>query len=159
MVIAAEPPGSYPTRMTPTERMLTWLMRVNAAILLTAVVPVFFPTDLMADLHARLGLGEFPRDRLTDYLTRSAAACYALHGAVVLLVSTDVPRYRPLITPLYGLHLMFAGAMLGIDLFAGMPVWWTVAEVGTIGGFAAVALAVNRRARLVWRAAGSSRPT
>ena len=149
MVIAAEPPSSYLAPMSPTDRTLMWLMRVNAAILLTAIVPVFFPADLMADLHARLGLGEFPRDRLTDYLTRSAAACYALHGAVVLLVSTDVPRYRPLIAPLYGLHLVFAGAMLGIDLFAGMPVWWTVAEAGTIGGFAVVGLAMTRRARLL----------
>src|SRR6478672_4148199 len=120
--------------MTPADRALTWLVRANAAILLAAVVPVFFPTDLMGEFHQRLGLGELVRDRLTEYLTRSAAACYALHGGVLALVSTDVRRYRPLIAPLYFLHLAFATAMLGIDLFAGMPLWWTATEVGAIAG-------------------------
>lgn len=131
--------------MTSADCALTWLVRANAAILLAAVVPVFFPTDLMADLHQRLGLGGLARDRLTEYLTRSAAACYALHGGVLVLISTDVCRYRPLIVPLYGLHLAFAAAMLGIDLFAGMPWWWTIAEVGTIGGVAVAALLLNRQ--------------
>lgn len=138
--------GSYPSSMTPADRALTWLVRANAAILLAAVVPVFFPTDLMAELHLRLGLGELVRGRLTEYLTRSAAACYALHGGVLALVSTDVRRYRPLIAPLYGLHLAFAAAVLGIDLYAGMPMWWTAAEAGTIGGVAVLGLALNRRA-------------
>lgn len=132
--------------MPPADRALTWLVRINAAILLAAVVPVFFPTDVMAELHHRLGLGEFVRGRLTEYLTRSAAACYALHGGALALVSADVRRYRPLIAPLYGLHLAFAATMLGIDWYAGMPLWWTAAESGTIAGFAVVALGLNRRA-------------
>ena len=131
--------------MITADRALTWLVRANAAILLAAVVPVFFPTDLMAELHHRLGLGELVRGRLTEYLTRSAAACYALHGGVLALVSTDVRRFRPLIAPLYVMHLAFAAAMLGIDLHAGMPLWWTTAEVGTISGVAIFALVLNRR--------------
>ena len=48
--------------MTPTDRLLTWLIRANAAVLLLAVVPVFFPPDLMADMHRRFDLGELARD-------------------------------------------------------------------------------------------------
>jgi hypothetical protein len=133
--------------MTPTDRLLTWLMRLNAAVLLCAVVPVFFSTDLMAVLHERLGLGTFPRDRLTDYLTRSAAACYALHGGVVLLLAGDVRKYRELIGRVYLLHLAFALTVLGIDLVAGMPPWWTLAEGGTIACVAVAVLLINRRAK------------
>ncbi len=133
--------------MTPIDRLLTWLIRLNAAVLLLALVPMVFPTDVMADMHERFGLGTFPRDRLTEYLTRSAAACYALHGGVVLMLASDVRKYRQLIDRMYLLHLAFALTILGIDLFAGMPLWWTVAEGGTIASVAVVVLRVNQRAK------------
>ena len=134
-------------RMTHSDRWLAWLIRANAAMLVVAVVPVFFPTELMAEMHERFGLGPFPRDRLTEYLTRSAAACYALHGGLLILLSTDVCRYRPLIPWVYYLHLGFAGFLLGIDLFAGMPGWWIASEVGTISTVAIILLIVERIAR------------
>ena len=75
--------------MSPADRLLTWLIRANAAILLCAALPIFFPTELMAEMHQRLGLGTFVRDRLTEYLTRSVSACYAMHGAVIPCLNTD----------------------------------------------------------------------
>lgn len=120
-------------------------MRLNAAILLLALVPMVFPADWMGTIHYRLQLGDFPTTSITEYLTRSASACYALHGGVVWLISRDVRRYRPMIRPLYLFHLLFAGTMLGIDLYSGMPTWWIVAEVGTISTFALVVLFVERR--------------
>jgi hypothetical protein len=48
---------------------------------------------------------------------------------------------------MYVIHLAFAATILGIDLFAGMPTWWTAAEAGTIAAVAVVILAVNRRAK------------
>lgn len=138
------PVDRYHNRMTPADRLLAWLIRANAAILLLAAVPVVFPTDLMARTHADLGLGEFARNPLTEYLTRSAAACYAMHGGMVLLLSADVRRYRPMIPWLYRIHLLFAATVLCIDLFAGMPAWWAASEAGTIATVAVVILAVNR---------------
>lgn len=132
--------------MTPLDRLLARLIRLNAAVLLLAAVPVLFPTDLMAGMHERMGLGAFPRDRLTEYLTRSAAACYAMHGVVVWMLSWDVVRYRDLIAGMYRLHLAFAATVFGIDLWAGMPWWWTVAEGGTIAAVAVVIGGLNRRA-------------
>ncbi len=133
--------------MTPVDRLLTWLIRANAAVLLCAAAAVFFPTDLMAEVHARLGLGTFVRDRLTEYLTRSASAGYAMHGAVLAALTTDVRRYRRLIDRVYVLHFLFALTMLGIDLHAGMPGWWTAAEVGTIGVVAVMIFGVNQIAK------------
>jgi hypothetical protein len=132
--------------MTPLDRRLRLAIRLNAIVLLVAAVPVLFPTDLMAGMHARMGLGEFPRGRLTEYLTRSAAACYALHGAVVWMLSWDVRRYRDLITGMYRLHLLFALTVCGIDLWSGMPAWWTLVEGGTIAVVAVVIGGMNRRA-------------
>lgn len=130
--------------MTPADRLLTWLIRANAAILFVAVVPIFFPPGLMADMHARFGLGALPREPIVEYLTRSAAACYAMHGGVVWLLAFDVRAYRRLITGVYRLHLLFAATVFGIDLYAGLPWWWTAAEGGTIAVVAGVILAVNR---------------
>lgn len=141
--------------MTPLDRLLTHLIRLNAVVLVLAAVPVFFPSDLMAAMHDRLGLGNFPRDRLTEYLTRSAAACYAMHGVVVWMLSWDVIRYRALITGMYRLHFLFAVTICGIDLWAGMPWWWTLSEGGTIAVVAVVIGAVNRRAE---RAGQSTTP-
>jgi hypothetical protein len=101
----------------------------------------------MAEMHQRLGLGTFARDRLTEYLTRSASACYAMHGAVLLVLASDVRRYRRFIDWMYTIHLLFALTVLGIDLYAGMPRWWTAAEVGTISAVAVTVLTVNRVAK------------
>jgi hypothetical protein len=134
-------------RMTPTDRLLTWLIRANAAVLLLAVVPVFFPPDLMADMHRSFGLGELARDRITEYLTRSLSACYALHGTTLLFLSTDVRRYRRFIDWMYAVHFGYALTLLGIDLYAGMPTWWAAAEVGTIAAVAVVIFGVNQVAK------------
>ena len=132
--------------MTPLDRRLRLCIRLNAAVLLLAAGPMLFPTGVMAGMHARMGLGEFPRGRLTEYLTRSAAACYALHGAAVWMLAWDVVRYRDLITGMYRLHLLFAATVCGIDLWAGQPWWWTLAEGGTIAAVAVYIGRLNRRA-------------
>jgi hypothetical protein len=133
--------------MTPADRLLTWLIRANAAILLCAAGAIFFPDDLMAEMHQQLGLGTLARDRMTAYLTRSAAACYAMHGAVLLALAADVRRYRRLIDWMYVTHFLFAMTMLGIDLHAGMPGWWTASEVGTIATVAVAIFTVNQVAK------------
>jgi len=130
--------------MSRPDRILTLLMRLNAIVLLLAAVPMFFPTRWMVEMHAAMGLGVFPQDRITEYLTRSAAACYTMHGAVVWLIAQDVRRYRPLIPGLYIIHFAFAMTMLGIDLFAGMPTWWMISEVGTISVVSVVLFCGNR---------------
>jgi hypothetical protein len=133
--------------MTPADRLLTWLIRANAAVLLCAAGAIVLPDDMMAETHARLGLGTLARDRMTAYLTRSASASYAMHGAVLAALTADVRRYRRLIDRVYVLHVLFALTLLGIDLHAGMPGWWTAAEVGTIGVVAVMIFGVNQIAK------------
>ena len=89
---------------------------------------IFLPMDWMAATHERLGLGVFPRAPLVDYLTRSVAALYGFHGVLVLLVSRDPVRYKTIVRYLGVVNLLFGTVMVFIDLHAGLPILWTVAE-------------------------------
>ncbi len=82
----------------------------------------------MARIHADLGLGIFPAAPLTDYLARSVSALYAFHGGMLLILSTDVRRYLPAVRLLGWLTAGFGLVLLGIDLHAPMPGWWTFME-------------------------------
>jgi hypothetical protein len=82
----------------------------------------------MVRSNAWLGLAPLAETPLTFYLARSTSALYALHGAILLLAASDPPRYRSLILLLGASNLVFGAVLLGIDLEAGMPAWWTAAE-------------------------------
>jgi hypothetical protein len=114
--------------MTAAERVLTVLLRGAAVMLLLAVGPMVMPFRWMEEIHQRLGLGTLPNDVIVHYLTRSASALYAFHGALVLFVSLDVRRYRPLILLLGWLGVVFGATMLAIDAAIGMPLAWTLGE-------------------------------
>ena len=107
---------------------------------------VLFPTAWMAVAHTHLGLGPFPDAPLTAYLTRSLSALYAVHGAVIVRVSFDVPRFRPLVGFLGWLHVVFGLTTLGIDLAAGMPWFWTAVEGPGVAAGGALVLWLNRGA-------------
>lgn len=96
--------------------------------MLLAVFAIFMPVRWMAVSHEWLGLGNFPESPLVDYLTRSASLLYTWHGGLLLLISFNVRRYRPLLIYL-GIATAIGGLiLLGIDLHAGMPAYWTLAE-------------------------------
>lgn len=114
--------------MPRPEWLLAWLLRLSGMMLLLAFFAVFLPTDWMAAIHARLGLGEMPRTPLVEYLTRSLSALYAVHGGLMLYVSTDVRRHRGVIRYLGATACAFGLATFAIDLYAPMPWYWTVAE-------------------------------
>jgi len=96
--------------------------------LLMAIVPVFFPVSLMATLHQWLGLGDFPDAPITIYLARSTSLLYAMHGAVMLYVAWHFDRCQTLVPLLGLLHVVLGATMLGVDLNAGMPLYWVAGE-------------------------------
>ena len=126
--------------------ILTLLLRFMGCVLLLAFPTILLPEAWMAATHEWLGLGEFPAATLTDYLTRSAAALYGMHGVLVLMVSTDVVRYRSLVTVLGAMNVAMGGVMLGIDLHADMPWWWTAIEGPPLMGMGVLILLLNRAA-------------
>lgn len=114
--------------MNNEERLLRILLRTGGVSMLLATFAIFMPVRWMAGTHVWLGLGEFPESPLVDYLTRSASLLYAWHGGLLLVLSSDIRRYRPVLLYL-GLVTAIGGLiLLGIDLHAGMPSFWTLAE-------------------------------
>lgn len=109
----------------------TWLvviLRIAGGVTLAAFPAMLLPEDWMASTHERLGLGEFPRAPVVDYLARSIAALYGFHGVLVLLVSTDPIRYRPIVWFIAVMNIVFGLMMIGIDVQAGLPAYWTALE-------------------------------
>ena len=123
---------------------LQLLLRLAGVLTISAFLAMFLPTDWMASTHERLGLGEFPRSPLVEYLTRSVAALYGFHGALLLLISRDPVKYRTIVQFVAVMNVAFGVMMLLIDLHAGMPWWWTAGEGLPIIVFGVVIGYLNR---------------
>lgn len=111
-----------------SQRGLQLLLAGLGTFDLLAFGAMLMPEDWMAATHTWLGMGEFPRAAVVDYLARSASLMYAQHGAVFLFLSRDVVRYRPLIRSMAYIAIVSGGIMLAIDLSAGIPLFWTIIE-------------------------------
>ncbi len=96
--------------------------------LMLATVAVFFPVSLMATFHQWLGLGDFPDAPITIYLARSTSLLYAMHGAVMFYVALNWDRCEALVPLLGWLHVTLGLTMIGVDVNAGMPLYWTAGE-------------------------------
>jgi hypothetical protein len=115
-------------RMTRADKALSILLRFMGVGSLFALVAVFMPFSWMVATHRWLGLGEMPTGPVVEYLARSVSAFYALFGALFLVIASDLERYRPVVRFLgVGLALVSL-VLLGVDLGAGMPWWWSVSE-------------------------------
>lgn len=110
------------------ERILIWLLRLGGAVMLMALGAVVMPYEWMNVIHQRQGLGELPHVPIVGYLTRSISALYALHGALLVFLASDVRRYLPVVRFLAVAGAVFGAVMLVIDFSVGMPLPWAVAE-------------------------------
>jgi len=110
------------------EKILIWILRIGGVMTALAIPTALLPASTMAEIHAWLGLGSFPDQPITDYMARSLSLMYGLHGVLLLVISTDVRRYRKLLGWLAGLTAALGLALLAVDLNAGMPASWTWSE-------------------------------
>ncbi|MBP3956619.1 hypothetical protein J8F10_15200 [Gemmata sp. G18] len=129
------------------DRLLIWLMRIDAGVVLCAFPCAFLPFEWMDTVHRDwLGLGPLPDAVITRYMTRSLSLVYAMHGAIVLAITFDWKRYRPLVPVLAWLHAVLGVGLLIVDLNAGVPWWWTAGEGPGLVAFGLVKLFLYRRA-------------
>src|SRR5262249_33635113 len=86
------------------------------------------PTDWMDAVHQSLGMGPLPRAPLVEYLTRSLSMLYASWAPLLMLMGMEPRRYLPMVR-LLG-WLLLAGCVLfpALDIWAGMPLAWTMGE-------------------------------
>lgn len=128
-------------------RLLTGVLRLAGTITITAFLTILLPVEWMASTHRWLGLGEFPRAPVVDYLARSIAALYGFHGVLLLLISADPIRYRAIVSYVAVMNITFGLMLIAIDIHAGMPSWWTIGEGPPIVAFGIVVAALNRTRR------------
>src|SRR6516165_6036273 len=114
--------------MTNPDRALVLLLRIVGVPALFALVAVVIPSSWMAATHRWLGLGEMPTGPVVEYLARSLSAFYAVMGALCLVLAADLERYRPLVRFLGVAFALMSVVLLGVDLAAGMPWWWSAFE-------------------------------
>jgi hypothetical protein len=82
----------------------------------------------MVAIHQWLGLGEMPDSPVVEYLARSVSAFYALFGALCLVVAGDGNRYRPVVRFLGAATAVVGFILVGVDVGAGLPAWWSALE-------------------------------
>jgi hypothetical protein len=117
-----------PLTATMRLRLLSLLLRLSGAVMLTAFLAIFLPVDWMVSTHRWLGMGEFPRLPVVEYLARSIAALYGFHGMLLLIVATDPAKYRTIVLYIATVNVVFGITVFAIDLEAGMPPLWTWLE-------------------------------
>ena len=123
-----------------SERVL--LLRLSGVATASAFLAVFLPVAWMQATHERIGIGALPLAPVVDHLSRALALLYGFHGVLLLLLATNVRRFRPIIRFVGWMEVIFGLAMVGIDLSAGMPFAWTLLEGPpvTVMGVALLAL-------------------
>ena len=80
--------------MKKSDKVLVFLLRLVGVGSLFALIPVLMPMRWMVATHRWLGLGEMPTDPVVEYLARDLSAFYALVGALLLVMASDLERYR-----------------------------------------------------------------
>jgi hypothetical protein len=129
---------------TVHHRLLVALLRLGGGVTAAAFLAVLLPRDWMAATHQWLGLGEFPRVAVVDYLTRSVAALYGFHGVLLLLVSRNPAQHRSIVRYIGLMNVFFGLLLVLIDLHAGMPAFWTLAEGPPVVAFGVLVLYLSR---------------
>jgi hypothetical protein len=69
-----------------------------------------------------------------------------MQGGLFLLAASDPRRYSGLVYYLGGAMLLLGAVVLGIDLSAGLPAWWTWGEGSVTVATGLTVLALNRLA-------------
>jgi hypothetical protein len=135
-----------PDHRTARERWLVILLRIAGGGMLLAFLAMLLPTDWMASTHRALGLGEFPRTAIVDYLTRSVSALYGFHGGLLLVLSADPRKHRTVISYIAVMNVVLGMMFFAIDLHARMPWFWTLGEGPPMLIFGIVIGTLNRSA-------------
>lgn len=129
-----------------SETILSWVLTIVGCGLMVAFAFVLLPGSQMATIYGMLGLGEMPRQPIVFYLARSTSLLYGVHGAVMFVCGRNLKKYADLVPLLGWLHVLMGVAMIGIDLRAGMPWWWSAFEGTPIALTGAAILWLGKRA-------------
>ncbi len=123
-------------------RYLTFVGSVSTLAFAAAVMP----QQWIVEIAEELGFDPFPHSPLTFYLARHLSLLYGFVGVALLLVVTDMDRYRPLV-PWIAIGTIVFGILQGIvDIQSGLPRWWALVESLWVAGGGLILFLFDRRA-------------
>jgi cell division protein FtsW (lipid II flippase) len=112
----------------PSDRLLLILLRLIGGISLLAFLAAVMPEHWIVETSEALGFDPFPNSPLTFYLARNLSLLYGFIGALLIFVSLDLDRYRPLVWYVSIGTVLFGVLQLIVDGMSGLPAWWTLGE-------------------------------
>src|SRR5688572_33084912 len=107
---------------------LKLLLRILGGICILAVIPLFLPRSWIEAGHQALGLGEFPKAPIAEYLARSVCALCAFYGGLLLVLARDVWRFVSIIKSqaVAIMTLSVVGIFAGVR--AGVPALFVIID-------------------------------
>ena len=133
-------------------RLQTCVLALVGFVELFAFVAAVMPRGWMESGYGWVGIGEMPTDPVFESAMRQVSFSYGLHGVGLLLIATDVVRYRPLVILSALGYLTFGVVFLFSDIAVGMPRMWVAGNAGSAGLVGVILLGLlwaegNREAR------------
>jgi hypothetical protein len=127
------------------QRLQAWLLRLAGAIELLAFIAVVMPRSWMEIAHVWLGLGELPTGPITMFMIRQASYTYGMHGISLLVIASNIERFRPFVI-LNGISFLVAAPVFFlIDQTSGMPWWWGLGDTFGCEAFGVALLWLSRK--------------
>jgi hypothetical protein len=111
-------------RSAAREYWLVLLLRVVGGLCLLALIPVWMPRGWIVAGHRWLGWGPFPDSPVAEYLARSVSALSGFYGGLLVVLSTDVRRYAPVIRYQAAAIMLLSASGAVVGSWAGMPLWF-----------------------------------
>ena len=122
-------------KRSDADRYILLFLRTIGAISLLAFLAAVMPEKWMVETAKVLAIDPFPFSPLTFYLARNLSLLYGFVGALLLLISFDLDRYRPLVWYVATGTILFGVLQLIVDSMSGLPAWWTLGEsISTVFG-------------------------
>lgn len=119
---------SQPIQETPNDWYLAKLLQLVGAVTLLAFGAALMPSNWIVEIAEELGFEPFPDSPLTFYLARHLSLLYGLVGVFLIILSFDLPRYRPLVWYIAIGTMSFGVLQLLVDWMSELPWWWTIGE-------------------------------
>ena len=126
---------------------LALLLRVVGGVCLLALAPLWMPRGWMAAGHRWLGWGPFPDGPAAEYLARSVSALSGFYGGLLVVLSTDVRRYAPVIGYQAAAIMLLSASGVVVGSWAGMPLWFVGGDAVACWVYCVAMLRLVRRVR------------
>lgn len=128
---ASNQPPSATVHSMDYRNLQAWVLRAVAIVELFAFGAVVMPLEWMIQGHRWLGLGDLSQAPAVEAVMRQVSFSYGLHGIALLVIASDVGRYRPLVILSALGYLVYGAVFLLTDIGLGMPRLWVVGNGGS----------------------------